>query len=247
MQFIADMHTHTIASPHAYSTVTENAAEAERKGIKLMAITDHGITMPDTPHEWHFFNLKVLPRKIGEVFIIRGIEANIIDFDGNIDVPDAMYSSLDWIIASYHSMVPNMPGTANQHTNSYIKALENPRINCLGHTDSSNYPFNVREVCIACREYGKAMELNVSHIRDIEKPSAQEACKFYRNMLTVCAEEGTNIVVNSDSHFWNTIGEFEPAAKLIEEVKFPLELVLSLNERQMKDFIVRHRQRNIFE
>ena len=91
------------------------------------------------------------------------------------------------------------------------------------------------------------MELNVSHIRNIEKPSAQEACKFYRDMLNICAEEGTNIVVNSDSHFWNTIGEFDPAAELIEETKFPLELVLNLDERRMKDFIVRHRQRNIFE
>ena len=161
-------------------------------------------------------------------------------------MPNDLYSSLDWIIASYHS-IPCMPGTANQHTNSYIKALENPRINCLGHTDSKNYPYDIREVCIACREQGKAMELNVSRIRDSEKPSAQEAYKFYRNLLNICAEEGTNIVVNSDSHFWNTIGEFDRAAKLIEEVKFPLELVLSLDQRRMKDFIVRHRQRNIFE
>lgn len=246
MHFIADMHTHTVASTHAYSTVTENAAEAERKGIKLLAVTDHGIAMPDSPHEWHFLNLRALPRKLGDVFIIRGVEANLTDFNGNIDVTNNMYPCFDWIIASYHLPV-QMPGTMTQHTNSYIKALKNPRINCLGHTDSKNYPFDIREVCIACREYGKAMELNVARIRDIEKPACQESYKFYRNLLTICAEEGTNIVVNSDSHFWNTIGEFDLAARLIEEVKFPLELVLSLDERRMKDFIIRHRQRNIFE
>ena len=246
MHFIADMHTHTVASTHAYSTVTENAAEAERKGIKLLAVTDHCVAMPDAPHEWHFLNLRALPRKLGNVFIIRGVEANLVDFDGNIDVTNEMYSCFDWIIASYHKPVCT-PGTMSQHTNSYIKALENPRINCLGHTDSRNYPYDVREVCIACREYGKAMELNVSRICEIEKSSAQESLKFYRNMLNICAEEGTNIVVSSDSHFWNTIGEFDIAARLIKETKFPPELVLSLDERRMKDFIIRHRQRNIFE
>ena len=246
MHFIADMHTHTIASTHAYSTVTENVAEAERKGIKLLAVTDHGLAMPDAPHKWHFLNLGALPRKLGDVFIIRGVEANFTDFDGNIDVTDDMYSCFDWIIASYHLPV-RMPGTMTQHTNSYIKALENPRINCLGHTDSRNYPYDIREVCVACRKFGKAMELNAARIRNIEKPACQEAYRFYRNLLTICAEEGTNIVVNSDSHFWNTIGEFDLAARLIDEVKFPLELVLNLYEQPMKDFIIRHKQRNIFE
>lgn len=246
MHFVADMHTHTIASTHAYSTVTENAVEADRKGLRLMAMTDHCVATDDSPHWWHFLNQRAIPRRLGNVFIIRGVEANLIDFDGNIDVPQELYSSLDWIIASYHS-IPCSSGTMSQHTNSYIKALENPRINCLGHTDSKNYPYHIREVCIACREYGKAMELNVARIRNIEKPACQEAYKFYRNLLTICAEEGTNIVVNSDSHFWSTIGEFDLAAQLIEETKFPLELVLSLDERRMKDFIIRHRQRNIFE
>lgn len=246
MQFIADMHTHTIASTHAYSTITENAAEAERKGIKILAMTDHCTTTPDSPHPWHFQNQKALPRKICGVFIARGVEANLIDYEGNIDVSENMYSSLDWIIASYHHPAC-MPGTVAQHTNSYIKALENPRINCLGHTDTPDFAYDIREVCVACREYGKAMELNVARIRDPENPLNQRSYEFYRKLLGICAEEGTNIVVDSDSHFWNTIGSFERAAELIEEVKFPHELVLSLDERRMKDFIVRHRQRNIFE
>ncbi len=246
MQFIADMHTHTIASSHAYSTVTENAAEAERKGIKIMAMTDHCVKMPDSPHEWHFYNQKTLPRKIGDVFLVRGVEANFIDHNGNLDIPADMYPALDWIIACYHHPAC-MPGTMTQHTESYIKAIENLRVNCLGHTDSPDFAYDIREVCVACREYGKAMELNVARIRDPDNPLHSEAYKFYRHLLSVCAEEGTNIVVDSDSHFWNTIGAFDRAAELIEEVKFPQELVLSLDERRMKDFITRHRQRNIFE
>ena len=37
-----DLHMHTVASTHAYSTLHDYIAEAKRKGIKLFAITDHG-------------------------------------------------------------------------------------------------------------------------------------------------------------------------------------------------------------
>ena len=38
---ILDTHTHTLASGHAYSTIRENAQAASRKGLELLAITDH--------------------------------------------------------------------------------------------------------------------------------------------------------------------------------------------------------------
>jgi putative hydrolase len=42
-----DLHMHTVASTHAYSTLHDYIAEAKRKGIKLFAITDHGPDMAD--------------------------------------------------------------------------------------------------------------------------------------------------------------------------------------------------------
>lgn len=52
MQIEVDSHTHTVASGHAYSTLTENAAAAAAQGIKLLAVTDHGPQMPGAPHFW---------------------------------------------------------------------------------------------------------------------------------------------------------------------------------------------------
>ncbi len=37
-----DLHMHTVASTHAYSTLSDYIAQAKQKGIKLFAITDHG-------------------------------------------------------------------------------------------------------------------------------------------------------------------------------------------------------------
>lgn len=44
-----DLHMHTIASTHAYSTLHDYIAEAKLKNIKLFAITDHGPDMADAP------------------------------------------------------------------------------------------------------------------------------------------------------------------------------------------------------
>ena len=38
---LADMHTHTLFSKHAYSTVKENIEVAKKRGLKYLAITDH--------------------------------------------------------------------------------------------------------------------------------------------------------------------------------------------------------------
>jgi putative hydrolase len=43
--FPVDLHMHTVASTHAYSTLHDYIDEAQQKGIKLFAITDHGPDM----------------------------------------------------------------------------------------------------------------------------------------------------------------------------------------------------------
>ena len=54
MKLIADLHTHTIASTHAYATVTEMACEASKLGLFAIAITDHARTMPGAPGPYYF-------------------------------------------------------------------------------------------------------------------------------------------------------------------------------------------------
>lgn len=47
MHLQGDMHTHTIASTHAYSTITENCQWAAKYGMKGIAMTDHAMKMPE--------------------------------------------------------------------------------------------------------------------------------------------------------------------------------------------------------
>ena len=98
-----DLHMHTVASTHAYSTLSDYIAQAKQKGIKLFAITDHGPDMEDAPHHWHFINMRIWPRVVDGVGILRGIEANIKNVDGEIDCSGKMFDSLDLIIAGFMS------------------------------------------------------------------------------------------------------------------------------------------------
>lgn len=70
-KLVVDTHTHTVASGHAYSTIIENCIEASKKGIELIAMTDHGPAMPGGPHIFHFGNLKVIPRYIHGVEVLK--------------------------------------------------------------------------------------------------------------------------------------------------------------------------------
>ncbi len=57
-KYLLDMHTHTVASGHAYNTINEMAHAAARTGLELLGITEHSRTMPGTCHEFYFQNLK---------------------------------------------------------------------------------------------------------------------------------------------------------------------------------------------
>ena len=97
-----DLHMHTVASTHAYSTLSDYIAEARRKGIKLFAITDHGPDMADAPHHWHFINMRIWPRVVDGLGIMRGIEANIKITEGEIDCSCVILICLDLIFSGFH-------------------------------------------------------------------------------------------------------------------------------------------------
>ena len=122
-----ETHYHTIASGHAYSTVLEGVMYAKRYGMKGLAVTDHGPAMPGAPHIWHFGNQSAIGEEVDGIRIFRGAEANIMDYDGGLDITEEFLKKLDWVIASYHvGCCP--PSSVEDHTRGYLKVLENPYV-----------------------------------------------------------------------------------------------------------------------
>ena len=118
-----DLHTHTIASGHAFSTIKENVTEAAKKGMKAMGTSDHFCAMPETAGRIFFTNYRVLQNEIEGVRLLKGVEANIMDFRGKLDAEDQVLEKMDYVIASLH--VPCIKsGTAEENTNALIGAME---------------------------------------------------------------------------------------------------------------------------
>ena len=139
MEFCMDLHTHTLASGHAYNTMREMAQAAADKGLKILGITDHAPDMPGTCQHFYFHNLKIVPRTMCGVELFLGSEVNIRDYEGHVDLNDRELARLDVVIASMHTPCVQ-PGSKKENTQAYLKAMENPYINIIGHPDDGSYP-----------------------------------------------------------------------------------------------------------
>jgi len=232
VKIAADLHTHTIASTHAFSTILENSFSAQQAGLTAIAITDHAPMIEDSPHIWHFNNLEVIPRILNNVIIIRGIEANIIDFDGNIDVPEYLHKSMEWVIASMHGPCIT-PGSIEDNTKGYIEIAKNPLIDLIGHPTTNEYVWDYEKGLKYIKEYGKFVEINESSII-----SRRGALENTVRMLRLCKKYEVPVIVNTDSHFCQRIGLTPVSFKIIEETDFPVDLIVNLEWERLKEHIL---------
>lgn len=227
MKIIADLHTHTMVSQHAYSTLDELSLEAANKGFCAIATTDHGPGMPDGAIAHHFFCLSGLPAKINNIRLYKGAEVNIMDYEGTLDMEASLLKRLDFVISSYHTECIT-PASTSQHTKGLIKVLSNPHVDCLGHCGNPVFSINPEAVVDACASYRKLIEINSSSFRI--RPGSNVTC---RQIAKLCADKGVSIVVNSDAHSKWQVGEHSDAISMLEEIHFPAELIINADEKRL--------------
>ena len=234
MKDLMDLHTHTIASGHAYSTITEMIAAACDKGIKLLGITEHAPKMPGSCGILYFSNFRALPRERMGVSVLFGVELNIMDYEGNVDLPDDLLREMDLVVASLHTPCIH-PGTVEENTRAYLNAMKNPYINIIGHPDDKRYPVDYRAVVESAKEHGILLEVNNSSL----KPTSfrGDPTERYTRMLELCREYGQPIIMDSDAHVDVAVGEHDCAKRLIEEIKFPEELIVNTSPDKVKKYL----------
>ncbi len=228
IQIKTDLHCHTIASTHAYSTIMENATVAYQKSLSAIAITDHSPSMPDSPHPWHFECLRQLPKEVNGVRILSGCEADILDLEGNLGLDEFNLSRLDIVIASVHTPTYRDIDSPD-NTSAYLAALENKYVDILGHIGNPRCKFDIEKVLKRAGELGKFIEIN-NNTFQIRKPNI-ELC---REIALSAKRLGVYVVVNSDAHFCQNVGCFSEALKLLEEIDFPEELIANRNLESLK-------------
>ncbi len=212
MKNIIDLHIHTVASGHAYSTIQEVARVANKQGLHVIGISDHGPKMVDGPHEYYFLNLGIVPNFIDGVRVLKGVELNILDDRGTVDLMTHHLAHLDYAIASFHPGIGPNFYSQQQHTNALLAALENPYVKILGHIDDPRVPIDFVPILKRAAALNKLIELNNSSER-IRPGSLKNSVIMAR----LAKELGCKLIFNSDAHISNDVGNTHVTQHLIHE------------------------------
>ncbi len=229
-----DLHTHTISSGHGYSTLQENIEAAKKIGLKYLGFSEHAPGMPGGPHLFFFQNFRCIPREYGDLKLLCGVEANIMDFEGNLDLDNNILSRVDYAIASMHTICVK-PGTIEENTRASIQAMKNPYVKILGHPDDARFLLNREEVVLAAKEYQVAIEINNSSLHP--QSARKGGRENITTLLNLCKRFEVPVILGSDSHISSTIGHFEPAIALMKELEFPEALVLNTKANSIDKII----------
>lgn len=191
------LHNHSTYSDGIHS-LREMATAARDLRLQYFGICDHsksagyanGLQIErviQQHQEIDLLNAELAPFKI-----FKGIESDILS-DGNLDYPDEILASFDFIVASVHS---GLKMDEEKATSRLIKAIENPYTTILGHPTGrlllarKGYPIDHKKVIDACAANNVVIELNAHPYRlDIDW-----------RWIDYCMEKNVMISINPDAH-----------------------------------------------
>lgn len=244
MRIIADYHTHTRYS-HGKGTIRENVEAAIEKGLKAIGICDHG------PGHYLYGvkrekiyqmrrEVDKLNREYKEIEILLGVEANVIGFDGTIDVDKEIIDMLDILLLGFHygvlfksigdylfmnvanpvsKLLPiGRDRIIERNTEAIIKAIERYPIDIITHP-GDKVKLNTKKVAEAAYAKGVALEINEKH----NELSVEN--------LKIALDTKVDFYINSDAHRPEEVGMVDEAIKRIVEANIPISRIKNLIDK----------------
>lgn len=230
-----DIHTHTTFS-HGKGSIEDNVKEALKKGLDAVGIADHG--------PGHMFygikrkDLATMREEINrlkplypDINILLGIEANIINPSGRLDISISEGDDLDYVLAGYHYGIlgekplsaskihlanlayqkskKSMKNSSGNRTNAKLKRSNTDLVVKAIYTNKIKVlthpgdkgPFDLMEIARVCQETKTMMEISTWH----EAPLLEELKKL--------AATDVRFIISSDAHSPKRVGTFEPGLK----------------------------------
>ena len=239
MKILGDYHTHTIYS-HGKGTILDNAKSAKEKGLKEIAITDHGyghmfFAIKRTKINEMIENIKIAEKETG-IKVYYGVEANFTSVKGDIDVTENELKQLDILLVGHHRFVkskfvdkfklflPNLlfkskvsKKVRERNTNTILQAMDKYPIDILTHLNFQ-MPTDIKRIAQKARETNTHIELN-----------EQKMC-FSTEEIKTLIEEKVNFVINSDAHCPQKVGVVNNSYEVIKKYNIPLEQVANLDK-----------------
>lgn len=230
-KYVLDGHTHTLACNHAYHTLMELVDTAASRNLEMICLTEHGPELPGAPIGLFFINYKVIPSVIKNVRILKGIESNIMDTDGTVDIPKRALKSLEIRSASLHTPC-FAPHSKSENTSAVLGAINNPEIDFICHLGNPTYELDYEAVLQEAKKKDKLIEINNGSffIRKGSKPNCIAIAKR-------CKELEIPVILGTDTHFCTDVGLFPYADKALDVVDFPDELIINLDTKRLTDYL----------
>ena len=245
-----DLHTHTRLMrggkeiTHAVSTMEEVVVAAREKGLRAIGISNHGpghVTY-GLPLE-SVAELKAqrdrLEQQYPDIKILIGVEANIINRSGLLDVRPEECREFDYVMAGYHyGNFGEAPVNAAllharnwlwekggrrsaatalraDNTRRMVEAIRKNKPLAVTHPGDKS-PVDIEEVSRACAASGTWMEINNSH-RDLTVEHLKRAARY-----------DVKFIIGSDAHTPERVGEFEEGLKRLFQAGVDPERVVNL-------------------
>lgn len=239
MIIYGDYHTHTTYS-HGKGSILDNAMVAKNKGLKEIAISDHGFThrtfgVKRRDVENIIMDIQKAKQATG-VNILFGIEENFVSLDGKIGVLPRDLDFLNIVSAGYHKLVRTetlkdyygllMPNNLKWYSNRQIeknticvlKAIETQPIHIITHL-GVGMPVNVEEVAKLAREKNVFIELNGKRI------------SFTPADMDALLKHNTTFILNSDAHKPEKVGDVRNGMNYVLKYNIPEKNIANLNSR----------------
>lgn len=235
MENLSDLHTHSVLSRHAYSSLTENIESAYQKGLKYYGISEHQNDDKGVgAHPYAFLNLHVVPSEYKGMRILKGVELNILK-NGLIDTSKLRMREFDYCIASLHGYMYPSGTRPEEDTEAYLNVLDYDFVTIIGHMDDSRYSLDYDRIIRKAKEKDKMIELNNSSLTP--GSSRGDTLPNDIEILRLCKTYSVPVIVNSDAHICYDVGNCSRAFELIDKTGFPHELVANFNEDLLKKML----------
>lgn len=219
-----DVHTHTVMSGHAYSTLQEMVAAAQQKNLDILGITEHAPGIPGTCNPIYFRNLHVVPRQFGNLRLLLGAELNIMDTKGTLDLDEYYYKMLDIRIAGIHLLCWE-GGTIEENTQGMINAIRNPWTQIISHPGDGTAELLFEPIVLAAKESKTLLEINNSSLNP--NRNKETALRNNLEILRLCKRYEVPVVLSSDAHISYAIADYSFIWPLLQETEFPDQLIMN--------------------
>lgn len=234
MNTLLDVHTHTVMSGHAFSSLQEMVDMAAQKGLQILGITEHAPGIPGTCNPIYFRNMHVVPRSIKGVNLLLGAELNILNTKGELDLDEKIYPILDIRIAGIHALCWE-GGTPEENTSGMVNAIRNPWTHIISHPGDGTAELFFEPIVLAAKESHTLLEINNSSL----KPSRGKRMARPNNLeiLKLCKKYEVPVVLGSDAHVSYSIADYSFVEPLLAETEFPEALIVNDKPQMFLDYL----------